>query len=209
MDIVVMGPVVIDLLAAPAASPGQWPERLALTLGTLAVFGAGTFGMWRSWRRRSVAQADLLPLPEPPDAPGEPVAPPAEGLYVGTTLGGDWQARVVAGDLSHRSRGSLTVYPGSVSIDRPGPGPLTIPAAALRDVRTDRAHAGKVLGPGGMLVLTWEQRGTMLDTGFAPDDRGQQDACLTALRALVPAHITDSVHTENSVQIQNKGGRAE
>jgi hypothetical protein len=186
---------VIELLGLPytatsAPSPNQWPERIGLTLALLAVFAFGAFGMWRSWRRRSTDQAHLLPLPERAGASGEPLAAPADGLYVGTTLGGDWQARIVVGDLSHRSRGTLTVYPDAVAIDRPGPRPLTIPAAALRDVRTDRAQAGKVLGPGGMVVVTWEQRGTVLDTGFAADDREQQDACFTALRALVPAHNT-------------------
>lgn len=176
--------------AAPAPAPDQWSERIGLTLALVAVFAAGAYGMWRSWRHRSVDQAHLLPLPEPAGTPGEPLASPAEGLYVGTTFGGDWQARVVVGDLSHRSRGTLTVYPDAVAIDRPGPGPLTIPVTALLDVRTDRAHAGKVLGPGGMVVVTWEQRGAVLDTAFAADDREQQDACLTALRALVPAHNT-------------------
>jgi hypothetical protein len=173
----------------------QWGERLALTLGLFAIFLAGVVGMWRSWRRRARVQADLLPLPEPPAEPGAPLAAPAEGLYVGTTYGGDWQARVVAGELSHRSRGALTVYPDVLLIDRPGPGPLTIPRSAVRDVRTDRALAGKVLGPDGMLVVTWEQRGALLDSGFAADDRDRQDDCLTALRAWVPAHTTGNEGT--------------
>jgi hypothetical protein len=202
--------LVIEFLAAPAPAPDQWAQRVVLTLGVLAIFAAGAFGMWRSWRRRAAAQAGLLPLPSAPADPGEPSAPPAGGLYIGTTLGGDWQARVVAGDLSHRSRGTLTVYRDAVSVDRPEAGPLTIPAAALRDVRTDRAHAGKVLSPGGMLVLTWEHRGTVLDTGFAADDRGQQDACLTALRALVPEGTPEPAHTTtDSAHSNDKGGSAE
>jgi hypothetical protein len=180
---------------AQAGFDPQWPERLALVGGLFAIFLAGVFGMWRSWRRRARAQAGLLPLPEPPADPGEPVAGSAEGLYVGTTFGGDWQARVVAGGLSHRSRGALTVYRDVLRIDRPGPGPLTIPRSAVRGVRTDRALAGKVLGPDGMLVVTWEHRGALLDSGFSADERDRQDDCLTALRAWVPAHTTGNEGT--------------
>ena len=178
------------LLAAPPVT--AWPERLGLTVGVFAIFALGAFGMYRSWRRRAAAQAGLLPLPVAPAAPGEAVAAPADGLFVGTTTAGDWQARVVAGGLSSRARGTLTAYRDVVAIDRQGAAPLAIPRDAIRAVRADRALAGKVLGPGGMLVLTWEHRGRLLDTGFVPDDRGQQDACLTALRAWVPANDTDN-----------------
>jgi hypothetical protein len=176
--------------AAPQAPVGQWPVRILLTLGVLAIWAAGAYGIWRSWRRRAAEQAGLLPLPEAPDVTEAPRVPPADGLYIGTTLGGDWQARVFAGTLSHRSRGTLTVYPEFLSIDRPGPGPLTIPRASVRAVRADRALAGKVLGPGGMLVVTWEHRGALLDTGFSADDRDAQDDCLTVLRAWVPVPTT-------------------
>jgi hypothetical protein len=182
---------ILDSAAILAAPPvTQWTERLALTVGVFAIFALGAFGMYRSWRRRATAQADLLPLPDAPESPGEAVAAPAEGLFVGTTTSGDWQARVVAGGLSSRARGTLTAYRDVVAIDRQGTTPLAIPRQAVRGVRTDRALAGKVLGPGGMLVVTWEHRGTLLDTGFAPDDRGQQEACLTALRGWVPEHDT-------------------
>jgi hypothetical protein len=176
--------------AAPQPAGAQWPERIALTAGLLALAVLGVYGMRRSWRRRTTEQADLLPLPVAPAEPGTPLAASAPGLYVGTTAAGDWQARVVAGGLSHRSRGTLTPYPEFLAVDRGHIEPLTIPREAVRDVRTDRAHAGKVLGPGGLLVVTWEHRGRLLDSGFAADDRGQQDDCLTALRAWVPAHTT-------------------
>jgi hypothetical protein len=181
---------VTTLLALTPAADSHPAERLALTLGLFALFLLGVSGIWRSWRRRARDQAGLLPLPAAPADPGAPVSAPAEGLYVGTTFGGDWQARVIAGGLSHRSRGALTVYPDVAVIDRPGPGPLVIPRAAVRGVRAERALAGKVLGPGGMLVLTWEQRGAVLDSGFAADDRDRQDDCLDALRAWMPAHTT-------------------
>jgi hypothetical protein len=186
--------VVTDLfpliLAATDPAASQWPQRLLLTLSTFAVFAAGAYGMRRSWRRRATAQAGLLPLPEAPAAPGTPLAEPAPGLFVGTTEAGDWQARIVAGGLSDRARGTLTPFPDFLSVDRQGTGPLTIPRGAVRAVRADRALAGKVLGPGGLLVVTWEHHGTLLDTGFAADDRTHQDDCLTALRAWVPAHNT-------------------
>ncbi|MCW2612232.1 MAG: hypothetical protein QOC93_2727 [Actinomycetota bacterium] len=186
------------LLAAPPVT--QWPERLELTLGVFAIFALGALLMYRSWRRRARRQSDLLPLPDVPASPGEPVAASAGGLFVGTTVAGDWQARVVAGGLSSRARGALTAYPDVVTIDRQGTTTLAIPREAVRAVRTDRALAGKVLGPGGMLVVTWEHRGAVLDTGFAPDDRGQLDACLTALRAWVPAQNTHNTGNGGPLQ---------
>jgi cbb3-type cytochrome oxidase subunit 3 len=170
----------------------QWLDRAVLTLLVFGIFAAGAYGMFRSWRRKAAEQADLLPLPTAPEDAGEPLAPPADGRYIGTTLAGNWQARVVAGGLSDRARATLTVHPGHVRLDRQGTHPVVIPRPAVRAVRADRALAGKVLGPGGMLVITWEHRGALLDTGFAADDRGQQDACHTALRAWVPAPTTQN-----------------
>lgn len=175
-------------LAAPPVT--HWPERAGLTLGVLVVFALGAFGMWRSWRRRAHAQAGLLPLPVPPAEPGEPLTGPVPGRYVGTTAAGDWQRRIVAGGLSARSRAVLTPYADVLLVERQGTGPVVIPRESARSVRVDRALAGKVLGPDGMLVVTWDQHGTPLDSGFIADDRGQRDACLTTLRAWVPASTT-------------------
>ena len=41
----------------------------------------------------------------------------------------------------------------------------------MRGARVDARHAGKVAGPGGLLVITWEHGGMLLDTGFRADDR--------------------------------------
>jgi hypothetical protein len=46
-----------------------------------------------------------------------------------------------------------------------------------------------------MLVVTWEHRGALLDSGFSADERDRQDDCLTTLRAWVPAHTTGNEGT--------------
>lgn len=143
--------------------------RIGLTALTLAVFALGAYGMWRGWRRKARAQQGLLPLPEAPDGLRPLLLPATGGLYVGTTVSGDWQARVVAGQLSDRSAGSLRLTAAGVLYDRVGAPQVFIPTAALRDARLDSALAGKVVGEGRLLVITWEHRDQLLDTAFRAD----------------------------------------
>lgn len=159
--------------------------RAGLTLLILAVFGLCVLGMWRSWRRKAGRHLDLLPLPEAPSERGELRVPSTGGLYVGTTVSGDWQARVVTGHLSDRSAGTLNLSSDGLSIERDGAPEVFIPAEALRDVRLDSALAGKVMGAGRLLVVTWEHRGHLLDTGFRADQHILHASYLHALRALL------------------------
>jgi len=165
---------------------GDWPARVALTLLTLAVFGVGAYGMARGWRRRAAAQAGLLPLPEPPAEDGPALLPPVRGLFVGTTRSGDWQAGVVAGGLSSRSSAVARVTGRGLTVERQGAPTLHVPAVALRGARVDAALAGKVMGAGGLLVVTWEHAGLVLDTAFRADEHARHVDLARAVEQLCP-----------------------
>jgi hypothetical protein len=159
--------------------------RALLTALTLAVFALGAYGMWRGWRRKARRQQHLLPLPTAPSGRAGLLLPAATGLYVGTTISGDWQARVVAGQLSDRSAGTLRLTAAGVLVDRVGAPAVFVPAEALRDARLDAALAGKVMGEGRLLVLTWEHRGALLDTAFRADQHTVHVPYLHAVLGLV------------------------
>ena len=167
--------------------------RALLTALTLAVFALGAYGMWRGWRRKAHDQRDLLPLPSPPAGPLELLLPAASGLYVGTTVSGDWQARVVAGHLSDRAAGSLRLIAAGLLIDRVGAPAVFVPAGALRDARLDSALAGKVMGEGRLLVVTWEHRGELLDTAFRADQYIVHVPYLHAVVGLISGTVSGKV----------------
>jgi hypothetical protein len=106
-------------------------------------------------------------------------------MYVGTTLAGDWQARVVAGQLSDRSAATLELGDEGVLVHRVGASTVFIAVEALRDARLDSALAGKVMGPGGLLVLTWEHRGQVLDTAFRADQHAVHAPYVHTLQELL------------------------
>ena len=143
------------------------------------VFGAGVVvliamvirRMVLGWRRRAARQAHLVgALPGVPDSLGEPVDAPVPGLYLGSTLAGDWLDRVIAGGLGHRSSAVLTRYSAGILLERSGTGPLWIPRDAVTLVRTERAIAGKVIPGRGVLVVRWRlPSGTEIDSGFRGD----------------------------------------
>lgn len=143
-------------------------------------------GLWRGWRARRRRHADLPTLPPVPADPGPPIAA-ADGLYVGTTVAGDWLDRVVTHDLGGQGRAVMSVAPAGVTVSRVGATDVFVPAAALRAARLDRALAGKVVEGGGLVVLTWAHGDRLLDTAFRPD-RGDDNAVLvSAVQHLVGA----------------------
>jgi hypothetical protein len=138
---------------------------VAVTLGVLVLLCAG---MWRGWRARARRQADLPPLPAVPAQLGSVALDAVEGVYVGTTAAGDWLDRVVVHSLGRRSPAYVEVAAEGVLIER-GPEPaLFLAAGALVDARLDRALGGRVVEPGGLVVLTWQHGARRLDTGIRP-----------------------------------------
>lgn len=131
--------------------------------------------MTRGWRNRGRSQAGLFDeVPSPPADPGEVVLGPLTGVYIGSTIAGDWQARIARPPLGHRSAGTLTAHTDGIRLDLSGTS-VWIPRADLVHVRRASALANKTVPGGGILVARWQVTGrdgrTLVDSGFRADDK--------------------------------------
>jgi hypothetical protein len=156
------------------------------------------YGMRRGWVNRATRQSAELPdfPPAPADlGTGGPDAErfgsEASGFYVGTTRAGDWQDRIVVGDIGHRAMGTAQLFPSGLLIERNGASALWIPVESFVDARVDVKLANKVLPGVGMLVVTWTLGQHRLDTGFHCDDRQTQHEWAELIRTLVPARTEE------------------
>ena len=162
-------------------------RALLVLLGLLVVSGLCLL-MLRGWRGRARSQSFLPPLPVP-DGTGTTVVGATPGLFVGTTFAGRWLDRVVAHGLSDRAAGSLTVATDGVHVDRDGTAGLFLPWDAIADAEVGDALAGKVIGPGGLLVLTWRLGGELLTSAFRATDHAQHQRIADAVRAHLPTTV--------------------
>ena len=131
--------------------------------------------------------------------PGADVTPPLVGVYLGTTYAGAWLDRVADARLGERSTGWLRVLPTGVLIRRPGYDDLFLPSGALGAARTDAAHAGRVIGAGGLIVVEWHHGGIALETGFRGDDRSRHAAIAEAINAMIPPELP-AIDLSESIQ---------
>jgi carbamoyl-phosphate synthase small subunit len=143
--------------------------RALLTLGLLLAFLGCVALMRRGWKRR--ASRDEIPaLPTPPALLGDDVVPPLVGLYLGTTRSGGWLDRVAANGLGGRAKARLRLVPEGLVVLREGEPDAFVPRADLTGARVVDAQAGKWIGEGGVLLLTWRLGETLVDSGFRADD---------------------------------------
>ena len=131
--------------------------------------------MARGWRGRKQAQAGLFDtLAQMPDDPGEVVLGPLSGVYIGSTIAGDWQARIARPPLGHRSAGYLTAHTGGLRLDL-ADATVWIPKSDLLAVRRGSALANKTVPGGGLIIARWTVSGrdgpTEIDSGFRADDK--------------------------------------
>lgn len=152
-------------------------SNIAVVVVAVALWAIIVFAMYRGWRRRSTMQSGWVgELPAPPRDPGSAVLGPVTGLYVGSAIDGNWQARVTAEGLGRRGAGTITAYRTGVLIERDNDAPVWLPRAEITGVRLDRRLAGKVMTRDGLLVITWHPPGSnepdlLIDTGFRADDK--------------------------------------
>jgi hypothetical protein len=165
--------------------------RQAAAIGLLVVLVLVVWlGMLAGWRRRGARQLavlDLPPLPPTPAEPGAPLTADTDGVYVSTTTAGNWLDRVPARGLGTRSAATMAVTAAGVSWLRQGAPDVFAAAAALAGARRADGIAGKVMPPGGIVVVTWRLGDTQLDTGFRPDSAAQADRLVAAVERLAHA----------------------
>ncbi|GAA2436986.1 hypothetical protein [Streptomyces macrosporus] len=161
----------------------DWGSRIAWVIGLALIVALLYWLMREGWKWRAVLQSDLPDLPRTPADPGEPKLT-MTGRYHGSTTAGQWLDRIVAHGLGARSRVELTLTERGVDVVRPGANDFFIPADRLRGARLDKGIAGKVLTEDGLLVITWEHGGRLLDSGFRSDRAAEHAAWRDALRAM-------------------------
>lgn len=175
----------LTILAADQKSQQvtDWADRIGWVVG-LGLFVALLYWLMREgWKWRRTLQGGLPELPQAPNETGEPLLT-AEGRYHGSTTAGQWLDRIVAHGLGVRSLAGLTLTRQGLRIERTGAPGFFVPAAALRGARLDKGIAGKVLTEGGLLVVTWEHGGQLIDSGFRLERSAEQAAWVKALDTL-------------------------
>ncbi|MYR61374.1 hypothetical protein GTY54_35880 [Streptomyces sp. SID625] len=173
-----------------SASVTNWGGRIGWLVG-LALFVALVYWLMREgWKWRGTLQSDLPALPGAPEHPGE-ARLTMTGRYHGSTTAGQWLDRIVAHGLGTRSRAELTLTDAGLDVVRPGAHDFFVPAARLRGARLDKGIAGKVLSEGGLLVVTWEHGGKLLDSGFRSDRAAEHTEWVEAINSMTEASTTE------------------
>jgi hypothetical protein len=181
--------------SAPVTHMG---DTIGWTIGLLVVVGLLYWLMRQGWLWRRTQQSGIPPLPVAPKST-TPAVLELEGRYLGTTTAGNWLDRVVAHRLGERSLVELTLGAEGLNVVRPASASFFVPIAALRGARTDQAIAGKVVPEGGLLVVTWEHGGQLLDTGVRADHPAEHESWVTAIEVLLRAHtkVTGEILSEH------------
>lgn len=168
--------------------------RTLWVLGLLALAVLVLYAMRRGWLNRARRHEDLPGiLPAPPDdtTAGAELLAAAEGLYVGSTIAGDWQDRVTAGTLGNRSTATARLHEAGLLLRREGDRALWIPRESMRAVRADHKLANKVVPGRNLLVVTWRVGRYELDTGFRHEHDSVVSDWLTALCGLLPTDAAE------------------
>jgi hypothetical protein len=203
-----------QLATALAAAQGEgkhsakvtdWTDRIGWIVCLVLVIGLVYWLMRQGWQWRRTLQGGLPALPQAPEATGEPLLT-AEGRYHGSTTAGRWLDRIVAHGLGVRSRAALTLTVEGLDVDRTGAPGFFVPAAALRGARLDKGIAGKVLTEGGLLVVTWEHGGTLIDSGFRSDRAAEHPAWVEQINRLSGDSVVVFTDTRPGTRQHEKEG---
>lgn len=161
-------------------------ERVLLTLGFAAVVALLWLLMLKGWRSRLRRQGDLPPPPAPPAEPGTVLVPATAGLFVGTTAAEDWLDRIAVHDLAHRAAGWLLVDTNGVHVEREGLPELYLPWSCVERAALGDAHAGKVMGKDGLVLVDWRLGDRRVTSGFRADDHDAHRRIVDAITSQIP-----------------------
>jgi len=203
MSVATAVPVSLLVEADHSAPVHHVSGYIGWTIGLAIIVGLIYWLMRQGWQWRRTMQSglpELLPLPKHTT---EAVLE-LEGKYLGSTTAENWLDRIVAHHLGARSLVELTLTGDGLSVVRPASADFFVPVAALRGARTDHRIAGKVVPEGGLLVVTWEHGGALLDSGFRSDHPAEHETWVTAIEVLMRAHtrVTAEVPVQNQAAAQ-------
>ncbi|MGH8901242.1 MAG: hypothetical protein ACRDYA_06065 [Egibacteraceae bacterium] len=131
----------------------------------------------RSWTSRRAHYGPVSAVDVPKSAPD------GEAVYVGTTIGGSAHQKV-GGALFGRGECRYWLQGGALTFQRGGGGGPGLqarsgPAIALTgitEVGLSGAHAGQVMAPNRIAIVTWRLGQDEVDTGFGFDNPIQAEA---------------------------------
>ena len=170
----------LDVLRSDANPAGEIVSVAAL----LVLWALAVLLMRRGYRRRRAA--DEAALGDLPAVPAPAREPDGRALYTGTTHGGTRADRIAAGGLFGRGPCEWWLD-GDTVVFRRVRGPV-VRCTGLRDVGLVGAHAGRVLAPGRIAVISWTLGETLVDSGFAFDDAQSaaafRDSVLSTIRPI-------------------------
>ncbi len=186
----------------------DWAARAGWVVG-LGLFVALVYWLMREgWKWRGTLQSDLPELPTRPspattlNGGGKPPLPgmpdnlgaaklSMSGRYHGSTTAGQWLDRIVAHGLGTRSRVQLTLTDAGLDVVRPGASDFFVPAGALREAVLGKGIAGKVLAEGGLLLVTWEHGGKLIDSGFRSDHAAEHTEWVDTINSMINKRETE------------------
>lgn len=176
-----------------SAEVTDWSARISWVIGLIVLIAFVYWLMRQGWKWRGSLQSGLSDLATTPDgfAEGEKLLT-LTGRYHASTTAGQWLDRIVAHGLGTRSRVELTLTEQGLDVVRPGATDFFVPAADLREARTDKALAGKVLPEGGLLVITWALGDQLIDSGFRSDHSAEHAAWVEAVNGLDRTPLTST-----------------
>lgn len=188
-----MTPVILLAAERESAEVTDWAARAGWVVG-LGLFVALVYWLMREgWKWRGTLQGDLPELPTAPSEPSEAklTVLSMSGRYHGSTTAGQWLDRIVAHGLGTRSRVELTLTDEGLDVVRPGANDFFVPAGALREAVLGKGIAGKVLTEGGLLLVTWEHGGTLIDSGFRSDHAAEHTEWVEAINSMINKRETE------------------
>ena len=158
--------------------------RALWVAAVIAVIALILWGMRRGWVARMRRQSGVSAPAPAPDELAAPLAGPITGRYLGSVNAGDWLDRIVVHGLGVRSSADLEVDESGILLRRRGAVSIFIRSTDVRAVRADRGIAGRVYERGGVLVITWDLDGRLVDSGFRADVGDEQVAMLETMTSV-------------------------
>lgn len=162
-------------------------SRLIPTLICVAIVVLIFSLMRLGWNNRKKRQNTIAPLAQVPLAYDDVEARMSvAGTYVSTTTAEDWLDRVAVQTLGVKSKAQVLIYHDALIIAREGAQDLYIPATDVQAVRTEAGMSGKFVEKDGLVLITWNHQGTLLDTGIRTQLAAQKKDLIAAVTAIAP-----------------------
>lgn len=154
----------------PESAPvTDWPLRILLVLGMLAILLMVFYFMRRRWKNMTIAsEVELPPIVQfPPESFAPLVTVP--GLFLGTSPANNWMLRVMAEGLGVRSRATCQWSTEGVFFQREGASDVFIDMNAILGSGFGRGVAGTVRAKDSVLMIRWLLGEAILESGFRAD----------------------------------------